>query len=301
MFRRPRADVPTQCVGQVGVGQVAAIQSAIGGGGGDDIRTVRRRKPRQPHPPLGWRIEGDRAGRRTTPKALDKGDAKVAGKRRAGHQGPQKSRHIALVRPVARAGAADRQNMHPSRPSAGIPRPRLHRRDVTVPARGMGVQQSHRPASPVPARAMTQCSNNEGMLCRRSAMHRFQREWPDRARLTGDAEQAPKSEIFARPRHPYPQALLDTQAPLAATPSVDPAHRQRTAAVRGELPSPLNPPPDCALASRCPHATALHGGTAGIPEDRGASGGVPLRGAGGVGTNVLRRRKLAIFAITVES
>ena len=63
------------------------------------------------------------------------------------------------------------------------------------------------------------------------------------------AEQAPKAEIFARPRHPYTQALL------AATPSVDPAHRQRTAAVRGELPSPLNPPPGCAFASRCPHAT----------------------------------------------
>jgi dipeptide transport system ATP-binding protein len=64
------------------------------------------------------------------------------------------------------------------------------------------------------------------------------------------AEQAPKDSIFARPRHPYTQALLD------ATPSVDPAHRQRTAAVRGELPSPLNPPPGCAFASRCPHATA---------------------------------------------
>ncbi len=63
-------------------------------------------------------------------------------------------------------------------------------------------------------------------------------------------EQAAKQDIFARPRHPYTQALL------AATPSVDPAHRQRTAPVRGELPSPLNPPPGCAFASRCPHAQA---------------------------------------------
>ena len=62
------------------------------------------------------------------------------------------------------------------------------------------------------------------------------------------AEQAAKADIFARPRHPYTQALL------AATPSVDPAHRQTRAAVRGELPSPLNPPPGCAFASRCPHA-----------------------------------------------
>ncbi len=65
------------------------------------------------------------------------------------------------------------------------------------------------------------------------------------------AEQAPKEKIFASPRHPYTQALL------AATPSVDPAHRKRTAVVRGELPSPLNPPPGCAFATRCPYATAL--------------------------------------------
>ena len=64
------------------------------------------------------------------------------------------------------------------------------------------------------------------------------------------AEQAPKPGLFARPRHPYTQALL------AATPSVDPQHRVARAAVKGELPSPLNPPPGCAFASRCPHATA---------------------------------------------
>ena len=64
------------------------------------------------------------------------------------------------------------------------------------------------------------------------------------------AEQAPKEKIFARPLHPYTQALL------AATPSVDPAHRNRSAVVRGELPSPLNPPPGCAFVTRCPYATA---------------------------------------------
>jgi dipeptide transport system ATP-binding protein len=78
------------------------------------------------------------------------------------------------------------------------------------------------------------------------------------------AEQAPKENIFARPKHPYTQALL------AATPSVDPAHRHRTAPVRGELPSPLNPPPGCAFASRCPHATARC--TAEAPELRPLDG-----------------------------
>jgi dipeptide transport system ATP-binding protein len=61
-------------------------------------------------------------------------------------------------------------------------------------------------------------------------------------------EQAAKTSLFAGPRHPYTQALL------AATPTVDPAARQHAVPVRGELPSPLNPPPGCAFASRCPYA-----------------------------------------------
>ncbi len=63
-------------------------------------------------------------------------------------------------------------------------------------------------------------------------------------------EQAVKADLFAHPRHPYTKMLL------AATPSVDPAHRQTNIAIKGELPSPLNPPPGCAFASRCPFATA---------------------------------------------
>ena len=61
-------------------------------------------------------------------------------------------------------------------------------------------------------------------------------------------EQAPKANLFATPRHPYTRVLL------AATPSVDPAHRRQAATpVKGELPSPLNPPPGCVFASRCPY------------------------------------------------
>ena len=61
-------------------------------------------------------------------------------------------------------------------------------------------------------------------------------------------EQAPKEALFANPRHPYTRVLL------AATPSIDPAHRHTAIAVKGELPSPLNPPPGCAFATRCPYA-----------------------------------------------
>jgi dipeptide transport system ATP-binding protein len=62
-------------------------------------------------------------------------------------------------------------------------------------------------------------------------------------------EHATKESLFATPCHPYTRVLL------AATPSVDPRHRKQTVAVKGELPSPLNPPPGCAFASRCPHVT----------------------------------------------
>ncbi len=64
-------------------------------------------------------------------------------------------------------------------------------------------------------------------------------------------EHGPKEAIFAAPRHPYTQALL------AATPSVDPKARSRRLMVKGELPSPINPPSGCAFHRRCPFATDL--------------------------------------------
>ncbi len=64
-------------------------------------------------------------------------------------------------------------------------------------------------------------------------------------------EQGPVEAIFTRPRHPYTQALL------ASTPAVDPALRHKRLAVKGELPSPLDPPPGCAFHRRCPYATEV--------------------------------------------
>ncbi|MFF4418355.1 ABC transporter ATP-binding protein [Streptosporangium sp. NPDC001559] len=55
-------------------------------------------------------------------------------------------------------------------------------------------------------------------------------------------------EIFERPAHPYTRALL------SAAPVPDPHHRGERIILRGDPPSPMNPPSGCAFRSRCPHA-----------------------------------------------
>lgn len=63
-------------------------------------------------------------------------------------------------------------------------------------------------------------------------------------------EQGPKRAIFQRPLHPYTQALLGSTPGIAAPGD---APRQRIV-LKGELPSPLNPPGGCVFSTRCPHA-----------------------------------------------
>jgi dipeptide transport system ATP-binding protein len=59
-------------------------------------------------------------------------------------------------------------------------------------------------------------------------------------------EQGPKDSIFRKPLHPYTRALL------ASTPSVE--KKRERMVLKGELPSPLNPPAGCAFHTRCPFA-----------------------------------------------
>lgn len=62
-----------------------------------------------------------------------------------------------------------------------------------------------------------------------------------------------KEELFARPLHPYTQALM------AAVPRFSEAslNAPRAAPLMGEIPSPLAPPSGCAFRTRCPKAAAV--------------------------------------------
>ena len=59
-----------------------------------------------------------------------------------------------------------------------------------------------------------------------------------------------KRRIFAQPLHPYTRALM------SATPALHAAERRERVLLKGELPSPLNPPSGCAFHKRCPMAVA---------------------------------------------
>jgi dipeptide transport system ATP-binding protein len=63
-------------------------------------------------------------------------------------------------------------------------------------------------------------------------------------------EQGDKKTLFAQPLHPYTQALLASTPGIAGTG----ASRKRIV-LKGELPSPLNPPSGCVFSTRCPHVT----------------------------------------------
>ena len=63
-------------------------------------------------------------------------------------------------------------------------------------------------------------------------------------------EQGAKATIFSSPLHPYTQALLASTPGLAGSGVV----KQRIV-LKGELPSPLDPPSGCVFSTRCPYVT----------------------------------------------
>lgn len=65
-------------------------------------------------------------------------------------------------------------------------------------------------------------------------------------------EQGPTDAVFRKPAHPYTAALLDSVPRIAAEGQAQVELRP----IEGEIPSPLNPPPGCHFAPRCPRAVA---------------------------------------------
>jgi peptide/nickel transport system ATP-binding protein len=64
-------------------------------------------------------------------------------------------------------------------------------------------------------------------------------------------EMAPAEEIYAAPRHPYTAALM------AAVPVADPRIKTGSVELKGEVPSPANPPSGCYFHPRCEYAVEI--------------------------------------------
>jgi peptide/nickel transport system ATP-binding protein len=60
-------------------------------------------------------------------------------------------------------------------------------------------------------------------------------------------EMAPAAELYQNPRHAYTKALLD------AIPIADPTKRRERQLLKGDVPSPINPPAGCAFGHRMKH------------------------------------------------
>ena len=61
-------------------------------------------------------------------------------------------------------------------------------------------------------------------------------------------EIASASQLYARPVHPYTEALL------SGAPVPDPTAKRDRIILKGEIPSPINPPSGCVFRTRCPLA-----------------------------------------------
>jgi len=78
-------------------------------------------------------------------------------------------------------------------------------------------------------------------------------------------EVAPTEALFSRPLHPYTQALL------ASSPKPDPLVKSAHIPLKGDIPSPMNPPSGCVFRTRCPYAIDACAQTRPVPRDMGGA------------------------------
>jgi len=78
-------------------------------------------------------------------------------------------------------------------------------------------------------------------------------------------EIASKEELFKNPRHPYTKVLL------SAVPIPDPETKRERIILKGDVPSPMNPPSGCTFHTRCPQAVEECSKT--VPVEKEASDG----------------------------
>ena len=64
-------------------------------------------------------------------------------------------------------------------------------------------------------------------------------------------ELGPVESVISNPRHPYTQSLM------SAAPDVDQPGKRNRVQLKGDLPSPMNPPSGCKFHTRCPVAIAI--------------------------------------------